>query len=120
MKLFLTLLTTGLIGMGVANATPQNHVPTAPESVEITDTELREFASIYVDVESTRNELSAKLSQVESQEEAQKVQLEMRDAIIAKIEDHGWTLEKYNQVAQAISNDDQLREKALEYIQAES
>jgi hypothetical protein len=36
---------------------------------------------------------------------------------MSTIEDSGWSLDQYNQVANAINNDPQLREKALSHIQ---
>lgn len=95
---------------------PPPQQPAAP-TTNVSDTEINKFAEIYVDVEKTRNELSQEMGQAESQENAQEVQAKMRDKIIATIEEHGWSLEDYNRVATAISNDEEMREQAMAVIE---
>jgi hypothetical protein len=40
----------------------------------------------------------------------------MRDEIIGTIEGHGWSLDKYNEIAQAITANPELKERALDLI----
>jgi hypothetical protein len=84
---------------------------------EVGDEEVRKFAEIYVEIEKTRAELSREIADVETQEEAEDIEVRMQDEIISTIEDSGWSLDQYNQVAYAINNDPQLRQKALDHIQ---
>lgn len=86
------------------------------QQVDVSDAEMQKFAEIYVDVQETRDELSSQLRETESQESAQEIQARMRDAITDTIEQHDWSVEKYNRVATAINNDPDMREEALERI----
>lgn len=111
-----------ILGTTVAFANPPA-APTPPQNqqpAEVSEAKLEKFAEIYVAVESTRNEISNELQEVEDPQEAQKIQQRMRDEIIATIEDHGWTLNEYNMTAQAISSDQAMKEKALQLINEQS
>lgn len=124
-KLNILLISLGLTFGGTAvMANPPAYEQPAPPGMapatEVSDKKLDKFAEIYVDVESTRSRLAAELSTAEDQQQAQELQMKMRDEIIATIEDHGWTLDDYNQVAQVIAADQQLKEKALEKINEHS
>lgn len=119
------LIAAGIaLGSSAAIANPPEYEQPAPPGMqpatEVSEKKLDKFAEIYVDVETTRSRLAAELSTVEDAEKAQEIQMQMRDEIIATIEDHGWTLEDYNQVAQVIAADQQLKEKAIEKINEHS
>lgn len=51
-----------------------------------------------------------------TQEEAQEIQARMQEQIMAAISNHGWSVDKYNEVATAISNDPELRSEAVDII----
>ena len=124
-KLNTLLISLGLaLGATTVMANPpayqQQPPPGMEPAMEVSDKKLDKFAEIYVDVETTRSRLATELSTAEDQQEAQELQMKMRDEIIATIEDHGWSLGDYNQVAQVIAADQQLKEKALEKINEHS
>lgn len=117
------------IALSFATAGTALAAPTAPPpppaqqqqpTMNVTSADVEKFVEIYVDVETTRSELAAEMSGATDAEEAQKVQARMRDEIIGTIEDHGWSLDKYNEVAQAITADPQLKEQALDLINEKS
>ena len=91
--------------------------PPATQAIEVSDSDVRKFAEIYVSVEETRNELSQKMNQAEDRQEAEEIQAEMHSEIVSTIQDHGWSLGRYNQVATAISEDPELRQQAMEVIE---
>lgn len=119
-KLNACLISAGIAlatSAAMANPPPmQTPPPPAQQQVEVSDRKLDKFAEIYVDVETTRSRLAAELASVEDPQKAQEIQMQMRDEIISTIENHGWSLEEYNEIAQVISTDDALREKTLERI----
>lgn len=124
-KLNTLLISLGLaVGTATAMANPPEYQQPAPPGMqpatEVSDKKLDKFAEIYVDVETTRSRIAAELSTAEDQQAAQELQMQMRDEIIATIEDHGWSLEDYNQIAQVIAADQELKEKALEKINEHS
>lgn len=95
---------------------PQPPPPAQQQAVDVSDTQLQKFAQIYVDVADIRDSLSGDLNQAENQQEAQQIQTRMRDQIISVIEDHGWSLDQYNRIANTISNNPELRNEALQLI----
>lgn len=100
-----------------AQEPPAQSPPAAQQSqVEVGDQEVRKFAEIYVEIEKTRSELAREMANAETQEQAQDVEVRMQDEMIATIQDSGWSVDQYNQVANAINNDPQLREEALNHI----
>lgn len=101
---------------------PQQQQPAPPpvpdqRSIDVSDADLRKFAQIYVDVEDTRNELSQEMGEAENQQEAQEIQARMHEEIVSTIQDQGWSLNRYNEVANAITNDPELRQQAIELIE---
>lgn len=91
--------------------------PSATPSTEVSSSDIHKFAEIYVNVEETRKELSEKMNEAGDRQEAQEIQAEMHDEIVSTIKDHGWSLNRYNQVATAINEDPQLRQQAIDAIE---
>jgi len=118
MKLTITLAL--FLAAGAAYAQVQEPAPPPPpqqhQAVEVSDSDIRKFAQIYVEVEKTRNELTADMSEATTQEEAQQIQAQMQEEIVSTISDQGWSVDEYNQIATVISNDPELRDSALELI----
>jgi hypothetical protein len=118
----LTLCSLGAFSFTATQALAQTEQPASPpvameqQATEVTDEELQKFAEIYVDVETTRIQLSEEMTQAESPEDAQAVQTRFEQELVGTIEEHGWTVDDYNRVATAISNDPEKREKAVELI----
>lgn len=123
-KYVLPFITLSLAAVGTVTAAPTASPPLPAQqqqpSMNVSSADVEKFAEIYVDVETTRSELAAEMSGATDPEEAQKVQARMRDEIIGTIEDHGWSLNKYNEVAQAITADSELKEQALDLINQKS
>ncbi len=96
---------------------PPPTMPSAPTgAVDVTEEHLDTFASIYVDMEATRADLQERAAATESPEEMAEIQQEMNQKFVSIIEDNGWTLERYNQVAQTLNTDERLRMRAVELI----
>lgn len=106
-------------GSGALLAQQQPPQPPQPgmQQTQVSNTDVRKFAEIYVDVEQTRDLLSREMAEAESQQEAQEIQARMQEEIVATIENNGWSVERYNTVANAISSDPQLREQAIALIE---
>lgn len=90
--------------------------PPAAQETQVGEPEVRKFAEIYVEIEKKRGELSREMANSETQQEAQDIEVRMQDEIVSAIQNRGWTLDQYNQVANAINNDPQLREQAISHI----
>src|SRR5690606_5703254 len=118
MKKFATTLAAVVLGFsGAVIAAPATPPAAVQQQVtNVSEADLAKFVDIYINVETTRGELAAEMSAAGDPAEAQKVQARMRDEIIGVIEAEGWSLDKYNQVAQAITANPELRERAMELI----
>ena len=91
-------------------------LPQAGRVAEVSDADLQKFAEIYLAVEQTRIELTQQMNEATDQAEAQQIQARMREEIVSAIDESGWSIEKYDAVATAISNDPELRSQTLELI----
>lgn len=98
------------------SATPQQQEP----AVEVDESDLQTFATIYVDMQQARAGLQQDMAAAGSQEEAQQIQQDMESQLVSIIEENGWTLEEYNQVTDAINQDAELREQAIQLINEQS
>ena len=112
----------GLAVGGGALAQQQPAQPTMPQQtpqaqqVDVGDEEVRKFAEIYVEVEQTRAEIAQELSDAADEQAAQDIQVRAQEEIVSTIEEQGWSVAQFNQVATAINNDPELREQAVEHI----
>jgi len=88
----------------------------SPEAQRVKEADLTKFARIYVDVQQTREEMSVEMSQAQTQEEAREVQLKMQEEIERTIQDHGWTVDKYNQTATMINANPDQRDEVLDMV----
>jgi hypothetical protein len=95
-------------------ATPPD--PAEQQTTEVSDADMQKFAEIYVDVETTRVQLAEELNAAEEPVPAEDAQVRLQEELVATIEQHGWSVDRYNRVATAISNDPQKRDKTVELI----
>lgn len=106
---------------------PQPAQPQAPapqqqpqQTVEVGESELDTFTTIYVEVREISEEYESRMQSAQDAEEAQRLQAEMRDAGVEAIEDHGWTQQQYAETARAINADQALLEEAMALIEQKS
>lgn len=124
-KLMTTLFAIGLpvAMLGTATASPEappTQPPAAPQQqapqTDVSDDEMNTFAKIYVDIQEVRQGFGEQMANAEGREEAQAIQAELQEKTINVIEDHGWSLDKYNTVAAAITADPETKQEAIEMI----
>jgi hypothetical protein len=121
MKLFLHSLCALVLANGGASlAQAQDAAPAAPpaaqETTELSEADMQKFAEIYVDVETTRAQVTEEMSASEETVAAEEAQGRLQQELVATIERHGWTVDRYNRVANAISNDPAKRDKTVKII----
>jgi DNA-directed RNA polymerase specialized sigma54-like protein len=119
MKLLLTSLC--MSAFAVSGATfAQTEQPAPPpveqEATQVTDADMQKFAEIYVDVETKRAEIADELNASVEPVPAEEAQVRLQEELVATVEEHGWSVDQYNQVATAISNDPEKRDKTVELI----
>lgn len=86
----------------------------------VTEADLETFATIYLGMEETRTELAREMAAAGSPEAADAVRESADARMIAVIEEHGWTLDRYNEVAAAINEDAEMRAKVVTMLQERS
>jgi hypothetical protein len=121
----MNLLLPSLCALGLAAGnvslaqTPQPAAPPEPaeqQATEVSEADMQKFAEIYVDVETTRVELVEELHAAEQPVAAEEAQVRLQEELVATIEQHGWSVDRYNRVATAISNDPEKRDKTVKLI----
>ena len=117
-----------LAGLGSAYAqqqpsSPQQQppAPTAPApQTAVSDEDLETFADIFVSLQEASARYEADMAEAETQQDAENAQSRMQQEAIEKIDEHGWTIEKYSAVAQAVNSDPALAEKTIGLIEDRS
>lgn len=71
--------------------------------------ELVIFTKAYIDVMEVRDEMEEKMTGATSQEEAQQIQQEANQKIVAAIQEHDLTPERYTEVTSLLNEDEELR-----------
>jgi uncharacterized protein HemX len=121
----MNLLLPSLCALGLAACSvslAQVQQPATPpdraeqQATEVSDADIQKFAEIYVDVETTRAQLTEELNAAEEPVPAEEAQVRLQEELVATIEEHGWSVDRYNRVATAISNDPEKRDKTVELI----
>jgi hypothetical protein len=89
---------------------PQQNTP------DVSDSQLDTFTTIYADMQVLNEDFQTELAEVDSEEEAVEIQARLQEATMELIAEHGWSLDQYNQIAQAINSQPDVLERALELI----
>jgi hypothetical protein len=82
--------------------------------------ELETFADIFVAIEQTTFEYQMELATVASEQEARSLEARIERATQEKIEQRGWTKEKYEAVSDTVNANPQLLDRALALIEERS
>ncbi len=122
---FVTLAAVSALSFGALSAQAQSSAPSAStattttsgQNTAVTDTKLNQFADAYVAVQKVQKEASTELSSDADASKTQQVQTEAQARIVDAIQKNGLQLDEYNQIAQLINADDDLRTRAVQQIQ---
>ena len=82
----------------------------APE-VNVSDEEVANFAAAMVDVQELGQQWTQRMQETDDQEELSQMQQEAQEEMIGAIEDHGMTVEEYNEIATAAQQDPELAQE---------
>ncbi|MGM0645126.1 MAG: DUF4168 domain-containing protein [Thermodesulfobacteriota bacterium] len=83
----------------------------AGQSKDYSEETLEKFAKSYNQVYEIRQEYSSELSEMEDEEKAKELQEKYTDRMVEAVEDEGLSVEKYNEIGQAMNNDEELSKK---------
>ena len=78
----------------------------------VSDEDLQNFVNAANKVGEIRNDFTARLEAVESQEEAQALQLEAQEQMVEAVEAEGVEVSQYNEIATRLQGDQELQQRA--------
>ncbi|NEZ03838.1 DUF4168 domain-containing protein [Wenzhouxiangella sp. XN201] len=114
LKLF--TVTVALL-FGMAAMAQQGQQQAQPETIDVSDQQLEQFAEAQVEIASIQQDFSARLQEVDDPEKANELQLEANEEMTAAVEEAGLDVESFNQIAMSIQNDPELQQKLTEMLQ---
>jgi hypothetical protein len=89
------------------------------EATTVDDGKLRSFAKVYVQVEKIRQTYGPQLKETQDPQKNMEIQKEAKSKIDAALAQEGMTVDSYSQVVQTMNGNDELRKKAIEFIDQE-
>jgi hypothetical protein len=84
---------------------------------EVSGEDMKSFANAQIQVSKVRQEYRTRLSNASTQDEQQALIQEMNEKLVAALKDEGLSVEKYNEIFDAVQNDDALRERISDMMQ---
>ncbi len=93
--------------------TEQSIQQSQPSASTLKESNLEKFAAVQKDLESIREEYSEKLGDVSDPSKATELQQEASQSMVKAVENTGLDVETYSQIAQALGNDPELRERVM-------
>jgi Domain of unknown function (DUF4168) len=91
----------------------------AADPSTVSDKNLRAFANAYVEYHKIRQTYEARLGKVQDPKEREKIQREGDSKVKQTLEQQKLTPESYNRLFTAVNGNEQLRRKALKWIDEE-
>lgn len=99
-----------IVPMGIDAQTPeQQATPDAPDREELT-----EFVEAMIDVNEIQEEMEQALAGVDNPEQANQIQQQANAEMVAVLEEHDMTPERYSEIAMLLNVDPELNEKFQE------
>lgn len=105
-----TLIAAPLAWAPLAMAYEDDMDAGAPD-IEVSSAEVESFAAAMLDVQQLGQEWTQRMQETEDQEELSQMQQEAQEEMISAIEDHGMTVEEYNEIATAAQQDPELAQE---------
>ena len=105
------LLVLGLAALGAAGSLQAQGAPSYDKKT------LRAFATAMVKVEEVREVYTPQIGEAGNKEAAQRLQREANDLMVQAIREQGLDVPTYNQLAQAMQQDRDLRGRIMELVE---
>jgi poly-D-alanine transfer protein DltD len=91
----------------------------SPKQMNVSETQLRAFARVYVEVEKIRQAYEPRLKEAKNPEESKQIQKEAASKMQGALTKEGLTEESYTQIFEVARADEGLRKKLVELINEE-
>lgn len=117
------VLSTGLAAGAIAQVEepasppPESISPPAPEAAPLEDKKIDQFADAYIAIEQIHVQTAAELKQTKDAAAADKVKAQAESRIIEAVERSGLRLDEFNQIADLMTLDTNLRQKIASRVQ---
>lgn len=103
---------------GIAQAQSQNGKEFQGQTqAQVTDKEATSFANAYNAVRGIQEQYSQEVQGVQDKSQIKKLQQKYTDKMIEKVENNGLSVDRYNEIAQAMQRDENLRKKIEKKMQ---
>lgn len=86
----------------------------------VDDGTIEKFADAFVEVQRVREALTVELQRVEDEDKANAMVQEARNEMVAAVEDKGLSVDEYNQVANQMDSNPDLRERVVAALEERS
>lgn len=85
-------------------------------TADVSDAQLETMAEVYVEMSALQSETDAQAQEATSPEEQNAIQAQATEDMQAILEDHGMSVEEYQQLVQLLNTDPQIRERFEEVL----
>ena len=89
------------------------------QQLDVSETQLRSFAKVYVEVEKIRQAYEPRLKEAKSPEEGKEIENEAVSKMHGAVTKEGLTQESYGQIFEIARADEGLRKKLMNFINEE-
>lgn len=121
---FKTPITIGILSLGLVfggTAVAQDYQAQEqqqPQSVDVTDRDLEQFAEAEQGVREVQETYSERLQSIDDPQEQQELQQKANEEMRAAVTDAGLDVQTYNEISMAIQQDPELRQRYDELQQS--
>lgn len=115
-KLGILILT---LAFGISAALAQEHQmqQQPPVEVDVSDTQLEQFAEAQVSIIEIQQDFSGRLQGVEDPDRAHELQVQANEEMTEAVADAGLDVESFNAIAMAIQNSPELQQRLTAMLQ---
>lgn len=85
-------------------------------SADVSDDDLETMAEVYVEMQDLQSETDAMSQEATSPEEQNELQAQATEDMQAILDDHGMSVEEYQQMVQLLNTDEEVRERFEEVL----
>lgn len=96
---------------------PAEPMAPAPEAAEVDEAQLQKFADVVVATSELEGEIEERMRNVETQEEAQQVEMEIMATVEQEVTSAGLTMQEYAQIAEQLQFDPQLEQRLRDELE---
>lgn len=117
LKLFAAAATLMLGTAVLAQEAAQQPQRSAPQTIEVSDQQLQQFADAQMEIAGIQQEFSSRLQNVEDPKKAQDLQRQANEEMTTAVEEAGLDVESFNQIAMSIQSDPELQQELTRMLQ---